>query len=190
MSRESLRFKLASNILASSVQPNRKDHRLRDSTGLLSIMHEYNITDGASCLAAIQTVNTKFYGLKSKRKENRDLSLELSVRIESYEKWKKYQKHYRAWEKLPEAKRKDFERKYEYELRQYRQATSVLRRCQDDGEKIDYKGWKAALEYLEKEQFMLDYQLEDMKEEVRRLEVVKRAFVQENKQRRPDRYGR
>ena len=39
VSRESLRLKLASNILASSVQPNRKDHRLRDSTGLLSIMH-------------------------------------------------------------------------------------------------------------------------------------------------------
>ena len=60
VSRESLRFKLASNILASSVQPNRKDHRLRDSTVLLSIMHEYNITDAAACLAAIQTVNTNF----------------------------------------------------------------------------------------------------------------------------------
>ena len=153
-------------------------------------MHEYNITDAASCLAAIQTVNTKFYGLKSKRKENHDLSLELSVRIESYEKWKKYQKHYRAWEKLLEAKRGDFERRYEYELRQYRQAASVLRRCQDDGEKIDYKGWKAALEYLDKECFMLDYQLEDMKEEVRRLEVVKREFIQENKQTKPDRYTR
>ena len=190
VSRESLRFKLASNILASSVQPNRKDHRLRDSTGLLSIMHEYNITDAASCLAAIQTVNTKFYGLKSKRKENHDLSLELSVRTESYEKWKQYQKYYRAWEKLPEAKRGGFERKYEYELRQYRQAASVLRRCQADGEKIDYKGWKAALEYLDKERFMLDYQLEDMKEEVRRLEVVKREFIRENKQAKPDRSAR
>ena len=190
VSRESLRFKLASNILASSVQPNRKDHRLRDSTGLLSIMHEYNITDAASCLSAIQMVNTKFYGLKSKRKENHALFLELSVRIESYEKWKKYQKYYRAWEKLPEEKRSGFERKYEYELRQYRQATSVLHRCQDDGEKIDYKGWKAALEYLEKEQFMLDYQLEDMKEEVRRLEVVKREFIKNGKRTRPERYGR
>ena len=190
VSRESLRFKLASNILASSVQPNRRDHRLRDSTGLLSIMHEYNITDAASCLAAIQTVNTKFYGLKSKRKENHELALELSVRIESYEKWKKYQKHYRAWEKLPEVKRGGFERKYEYELRQYRQAASVLHRCQDDGEKVDYKGWKTALEYLEKEQFMLDYQLEDMKEEVRRLEVVKRELIQENKKAKPDRYAR
>ena len=190
MSRESLRFKLASNILASSVQPNRKDHRLRDSTGLLSIMHEYNITDAASCLSAIQTVSTKFYGLKSKRKENHDLTLELTVRIESYERWKKYQKHYRTWEKLPEGKRSDFERKYEYELRQYRQAASVLHRCQDDGEKIDCKGWKEALEYLEKEQFMLDYQLEDMKEEVRRLEVVKREFIRENKQAKPDRSAR
>ena len=190
LSRESLRFKLASNILASSVQPNHKDHRLRDSTGLLSIMHEYNITDAASCLAAIQTVNTKFYGLKSKRKENHDLSLELSVRIESYEKWKKYQKHYRTWEKLPEEKRRDFEQKYEYELRQYRQSASVLRRCQNDREKIDYKGWKEALAYLDKERFMMDYQLEDMKEEVRRLEVVKRELIQENKKTKPERYER
>ncbi len=189
VSRESLRFKLASNILASSVQPNRKDHRLRDSTGLLSIMHEYNITDVSSCLAAIQTVNTKFYALKSKRKENHDLSLELSVRSESYEKWKKFQKHYRTWEKLPEAKRSGFERKYEYELRQYRQAAAVLRRCQVDGEKIDYKGWKEALAYLDKERFMMDYQLEDMKEEVRRLEVVKREFIQENKKTQPERYN-
>ena len=188
MSGESLRYKLASNILASSVMPNRKDHRLRDSTGLLSIMHEYNITDAASCLAAIQAVNAKFYGLKSKRKENHDLTLELTVRIESYEKWKKYQKHYRAWEKLPEVKRGDFERRYEYELRQYRDASAALQRWQADGERIDYKGWKKALDYLNKEQFMLDYQMQEMKEEVRRLEVVKREFIRENKQRMPERY--
>ena len=107
-----------------------------------------------------------------------------------YEKWKKYQKHYRAWEKLPEAKRGGFNRKYEFKLRQYRQAATVLRRCQDDGEKIDYKGRKAALDYLDKERFMLDYQLEDMKEEVRRLEVVKRELIRENKQRNPEWYAR
>ncbi len=192
MSGESLRYKLASNILASSVMPNCKDHRLRDSTGLLSIMHEYNITDAASCLEAIQAVNTKFYALKSKRKENRDLTLELTVRIESYEKWKKYQKHYRAWEKLPEAKRGDFERRYEYEyeLRQYRQAADFLRRCQNDGENIDYKGWKKAVDYLNKEKFMLDYEMQEMKEEVRRLEVVKREFIRENKRKTPERYDR
>ena len=142
-----------------------------------------------SCLAAIQTVNTKFFSLKSKRKENHDLTLELTVRIESYEKWKKYQKHYRAWEKLPEAKRGDFERRYEYELHQYRQAAAALHRWQTDGEKIDYKGWKAALDYLNKEQFMLDYQLQEMKEKVRRMEVVKREFIQENKQTTPERYA-
>ena len=65
-----------------------------------------------------------------------------------------------------------------------------MRRCQDDEEKIDYKGWKEVLEYLDKERFMLDYQLEDMKEEVRRLEVVKREFIRENKQAKPDRSAR
>ena len=181
VSRESLRFKLASNILASSVMPNRKDHRLRDSTGLLSIMHEYNITDAASCLAAIQQLNTELYSLRSKRKETHDLTVELNARIDAYEKWKKYRKHYQAWEKLPEKKRGDYERSHEYELRQYRQAAAALRRWQADSEKIDFKGWKAALEYLNKEQFMLDYQLQEMKEKVRRMEVVKREFIQENK---------
>ena len=91
---------------------------------------------------------------------------------------------------MPEEKRSGFERKYEYELRQYRQAADYLRRCQDDGEKIDYKGWKKALDWLNKEQFMLDYQMQEMKEEVRRLEVVKREFIQESKRMKPDRYER
>ena len=37
---------------------------------------------------------------------------------------------------------------------------------------------------------MLDYQLEDMKEAVHRLEVVKREIIQENKQTKPERYAR
>lgn len=113
----------------------------------------------------------------------------MNVRIDAYEKWKKYRKHHQAWEKLPEAKRTAFERSHEYELRQYRQAAAALHRWQTDGEKIDYKGWKAALDYLNKEQFMLDYQLQEMKEKVRRMEVVKREFIQENKQTTPERYA-
>ena len=107
-----------------------------------------------------------------------------------YDKWKKYRKHYRAWEKLSEAKRSDFEGSHEYELRQYRQAAAALHRWQADGEKIDYNGWKAALDYLSKEQFTLDYQLQEMKEKVHRMEVVKREFIQETKQERPERFGR
>lgn len=190
MSRESLRFKLASNILASSVQPNRKDHRLRDSTGLLSIMQEYNITGAASYAAAVQLLNTELYRLRSKRKETHDLAVELNLRIDSYDKWKKYRKYHQAWEKLPEKKRGDYERSHEYELRQYRQAAAALHRWQADGEKLDYKGWKAALDYLNKELFMLDYQLQEIKEKVRRMEVVKREFIQENKWRKPEQYAR
>ena len=185
-----LRFILASNVFSATVPPNRKDRRLKDGTGLLSIMQEYDITDAASCLAAIQAVNTKFYGLKSKRKENHNLSIELSARIDAYEKWKKYRKIHQTWEKLPEAKRPAFEKQHEYELRQYRSAAESLQRWPADGEKIDYKGWKAALEALNKERFMLDYQLQEVKEEVCRLEVVKREFIRENKRTRPKRYVR
>lgn len=52
------------------------------------------------------------------------------------------------------------------------------------------KGWKAALEYLNRKQFMLDYQLQEQKEQVRRMEVAKREFIQENKQKRPEKYTR
>lgn len=90
----------------------------------------------------------------------------------------------------PEKKRDDYKRSHEYELRQYRQAAAALHRWQSDGEKIDYKGWKAALDYLNKEQFMQDYHLQEQKEQVRRMEVVKREFIRENKQRKPDRYAR
>lgn len=190
VSKSSLRYTLASNILASSVMPNRKDHRLRDSTGLLSIMHEYNITDAASCAVAVQQLNTELYSLRSKLKETHELTIELNAHIDAYEKWRKYHKHYQTREKLPEAKRTAFERSHEYELRQYRQAAVALHRWQVEGEKIDYNGWKAAMAYLDKEQFMLDYQLQEMKEKVRRMEVVKREFIQENKQKRPERYGR
>lgn len=185
-----LRYVLASRIFASTVPPKRKDHRLRDGAGLMAIMQEYNITDATSYAEAVKQVNTKFYTLRSKRKENTDLSTELSIRIEAYEHYRKYRKVYQAWEKLPAAKRTAYERSHEYELQKYREATVVLHRCQADGEKLNYKGWKAALEYLNQERFMLDYQLQEQKEEVRRLEVVKREMLQENKQKKPERYGR
>ena len=190
VSNPNLRYILASRIFSSAVSPRRKDNRLKEGAGLLAIMQEYHITDAASYAEAVKAVNGKFYALRSKKKENQDLSAELSARIGCYEDWKKYQKHYRTWEKLPETKRSGFERRYEYELRQYRQAVPALRRWQDDGEKIDCKGWKAVLESLNKERFMLDYRMQEQKEEVRRLEIVKREFIRENKQKRPDRYER
>ena len=190
VSNPNLRYILASRVFSSTVPPKRKDNRLKEGTGLLAIMQEYNITDAASYAEAVKAVDGKFYALRSRKRENQDLSAELSARIGCYEDWKRYQKHYRAWEKLPEAKRSGFKRKYEHELRQYRQAVTALRRWQDDGEKLDIKAWKKALEHLNKERFMLDYQLQEQKEEVRRLEVVKREFIWENKRKCPDRYER
>jgi len=185
-----LRYVLASKIFASTVSPKRKDHRLRDGVGLLAIMQEYNITDAASYAEAVKQVNTKFYTLRSKRKENADLSAELSIRIEAYEHYRQYRKVYQAWEKLSAAKRAAYEHSHEYELRKYREATVILHRCQTDGEKLDYKGWKAALVHLNQERFMLDCQLQAQKEDVRRLEVVKRELIQENKRKQPERYER
>ncbi len=190
VSNPNLRYVLASRIFSSVVPPKRKDNWLKEGAGLLAIMQEYNITDAASYAETVKSVNSKFYALRSRKRENQDLFAELNARIECYEEWKKYQKHYRAWEKLPEAKRSGFERRYEHELRHYRQAVTALRRWQDDGEKLDCKAWKKALEHLNKERFMLDYQLQEQKEEVRRLEVVKRELIRANKQERPVRYAR
>ena len=43
---------------------------------------------------------------------------------------------------------------------------------------------------MSKERFLLDYEMREQKEEVRRLEVVKREFIKENKWMRPERYER
>ena len=190
VSNPNLRYVLAFRIFSSAVPPKRKDNRLKEGAGLLAIMQEYNITDAASYAEAVKTVNSQFYALRSRKRENQDLSAELSARIGCYEDRKKYQKHFRTWEKLSGDKRNVFERRYEHELRQYRQAVKALHRWQADGEKLDCKAWKKALEHLNKERFMLDYQLQEQKEEVRRLEIVKREVIRENKQKRPDRYGR
>ena len=153
-------------------------------------MKQYEITDATSYATAVKKVDTKFYELRSKRKENYDLSIELSARITAYEEQKKYQRYYKAWEKLPEQKRPAFEKQYEYELRKHREAEAALQRWQDNGEQIDYKGWQKALKYLNTERMVLDIDLRDMKEDVRRLEVVKREYIKENKKVNPERYAR
>ena len=185
-----LRFILANQIFNAGKPENKPDHRLRDASGLLVIMKQYEITDAASYAAAVKTVNTKFYELRSKRKENYDLSIELSARITAYEERKKYQRYYKTWEKFPAQKRPAFEKQYEFELRKYREAEAALQRWQDNGEQIDYKGWQKALKYLNTERMVLDIDLREMKEDVRRLEVVKREYIKENKKIMPDRYGR
>ena len=64
-----------------------------------------------------------------------------------------------------------------------------MQRWQDNGESIDYKGWQKALRYLNTERMVLDIDLRDMKEDVRRLEVVKWEFIKDNKQKNPERYA-
>ena len=47
---------------------------------------------------------------------------------------------------------------------------------------------KEALKYLNQERFVQNYELRQVKEEVRRMEVVKREFIKENKKEKPERY--
>ena len=100
-----LRYVLASRIFESTVPPNRKDRRLEDATGLMVIMNDYNITDAASYAEAVKQANAKFYNLRSRRKENADLSSAIGARIHAYEDRKTYQRYYNAWGKLSPAER-------------------------------------------------------------------------------------
>ncbi|MGN0745109.1 MAG: MobQ family relaxase [Aristaeellaceae bacterium] len=176
-----LRYLLASRVFESTVPPNRKDRRLEDATGLMVIMRDYNITDATSYAEAVKQANAKFYDLRSRRKENADLSSAIGARIHAYEDRKKYQRYYSAWSRLSGSKASVYERDHEFELRKYREANEALNRWEADGERIDYKGWQMAMKHLNKERFMLDYELHRQKEEIRRLEVVKREFIKERK---------
>lgn len=182
-----LRYLLASRIFESTVPPNRKDRRLEDATGLMVIMRDYNITDAASYAEAVKQANARFYDLRSRRMRNGDLSSAIGARISAYDDRKKYQRYYNAWSRLSGSKASTYERTHEFELHKYRQADEALKRWEADGERIDYKGWQTAMKYLNKERFSLDYELRGQKENIRRLEVVKREFIQERKRLQPER---
>ena len=185
-----LRYVLASRIFESTVPPNRKDRRLEDATGLMVIMSDYNITDAASYAEAVKQANSKFYDLRSRRKENADLSSAIGARIHAYEDRKKYQRYYNAWSKLSGSKASAYEREHAFELHKYRQADDALNRWEADGERIDYKGWQVAMKHLNKERFALDFELQAQKEEIRRLEVVKREFIRERNRLQTERHER
>ena len=153
-------------------------------------MHDYNITDAASYADAVKQANAKFYDLRSRRKENAELSSAIGARIHAYEDRKKYQRYYNTWSKLSGSKASAYEREHEFELRKYREAGAILARWEAVGERIDCKGWREALKHLNTERFLLDYELQQQKEEVRRLEVVKRELIRENRRKRPERYER
>ena len=178
---------LASRIFESTVPPNRKDRRLEDATGLMVVMSDYNITDAASYAEAVKQANAKFYDLRSRRKENADLSSAIGARIHAYEDRKKYQRYYSSWSKLSGSKASAYEREHAFELHKYRQADEALSRWEADGERIDYKDWQTAMKHLNKERFALDFELQGQKEEIRRLEVVKREFIRERKRSQPER---
>ena len=153
------------------------------------VMSDYNITDAASYAEAVRRANSKFYDLRSRRKENAELSSAIGARIHAYEDRKKYQRYYNAWSKLSGGKASAYEREHEFELHKYRQADEALSRWEADGERIDYKGWQTAMKHLNKERFLLDYELRGQKENIRRLEVVKREFIQEKKRSQPEKDG-
>lgn len=176
-----LRYVLASRIFESTVPPSRKDRRLEDATGLMVIMRDYNITDAAPYAEAVKRANSKFYDLRSRRKENADLSSAIGARIHAYEDRKKYPRYYNAWSKLSGSKASAYEREHAFELHKYRQADEALNRWETDGERMDYKGWQTAMKHLNKERFALGYELQGHKETIRRLEVVKREFIREKK---------
>ena len=182
-----LRYVLASRVFESTVPPNRKDRRLEDATGLMVVMNDYNITDAASYAEAVKQANAKFYDLRSRRKENADLSSAIGARIHAYEDRKKYQRYYSSWSKLSGSKASAYEREHAFELHKYRQADEALSRWEADGERIDYKGWQIAMKHLNKDRFALDFELRGQKENIRRLEVVKREFIRERKRSQPER---
>lgn len=179
---QGLRYRLALQIFDTPKPTNKRDRHLEDASGLMAIMYDYNITDATSLAAAVTEENQKFYDLRSRRKQNQELSLELSVRIEAVNNRKKYARYFKKWGSLPAKEQAAFERNWEYELRKYREAEAAIKRWQDDGERIDVKAWNEALKYLNGERFYLDYKISARKENIRRLEVVKREYLKLGKE--------
>ena len=157
-------------------------NRIQEVSGLMTIMKQRNITDAASLASAVTEENQRFYEFRSRRKQNQELSDEISVRIEAYNDYQAYAKIFKKWCKLSGPEKSAFERQHEFELHKYREADATLRRWQDDGEKIDINAWNEALKRLDVERIFLDREIDMRKETIRKLEVVKREFSKNRKE--------
>lgn len=78
--------------------------------------------------------------------------------------------------------RDTFAKQHEFELRKYQEAETTLATWTDAGRKVDIKVLNEAMAYLRKEEFMLNWELDSRKTNIRRLEIVKREFVKDRKE--------
>ena len=182
VSNQNLRYRLASQIYDAPLGKGGTKRRIQEVSGLMTIMKQRNITDAASLAGAVTEENERFYEFRSRWKQNQELSDEISVRIEAYNDYKAYAKVFKKWCKLSGPEKSAFERQHEFELHKYHEADAALRRWKDDGERIDINAWNEALKYLNREQFFLDREIDMRKETIRKLEVVKREFSKNRKE--------
>lgn len=176
-----LRYRLFSATLNEPLAKDRKDRRLKESCGLLNLMHEYDIQDAASYLTACKKINEEFYRLQHDIRETDEKLKNLAERVGTLEQHRAYRSLYSRYQKLPTKKQPAFYEANRADLVAFEAADKKLQAWKAAGETIGIKQWKQEHQLLDKERFFQEFSLKEMKEKIRSLEAVKRAYIQDKK---------
>ena len=176
-----LRHRLFEAVFNTTVAQNKKVKHLKDSMGMRNIMHDYDIQDATSFLAACKQVDTEFYQLRHDLKETDQLIDLLDDRIQTMETYSEYKALYRQYQALPERKKAAFYEANRAPLAHFEAAERKLQQWKDSGEELSKRKWQKCRKYLSQKRFVLEYTMKGKKDTIRYLEMVKHAFIEDKK---------
>ena len=94
---------------------------------------------------------------------------------------KQHRQLYQQYQKLQPKKQADFYERHRPELAQYERALKLLAPLEESGRKWTLRQLKDAYRQLEKQRFSQEYEMRNMKGTVRRMELVKHAYINDQK---------
>ena len=171
------------SVLNDSNSKKKSVTRLKDATGMMSIMDEYDIHDAASFLEASKKINTKFYRLRHDLIETEQIMGFAEELLKAVEQRKKYKGLYAQYVKTPDKKKEAFYEANRAELTLYEAAIRKIQDYESDGKVLKEKDLKEVLKYLSQKQFVLSFDLKRMKDKTHHMEIVKHAFIDDKKKR-------
>lgn len=163
------------------VTQGQKVRQIKNTMGMRNIMNTYDIHDTASYLNACKQVNDAFYKLRHDLKETEELLALVDNRITTMEQYKQHKALYQQYAKQPDRNRAAFYEAHRAELVIYEAAERKLKQWKDSGEEISTRKWRECRKHLQQKHFVLEFDLRGMKDTVHYLEMVKHAFIEDQK---------
>ena len=100
------------------------------------------------------------------------------------ETYSEHKELYRRYQALPERKKAAFYEAHRAPLAHFEAAERKLQQWKDSGEELSKRKWQKCRKYLSQKRFVLEYTMKGKKDTIHYLEMVKHAFIEDQKRSR------